>query len=93
MRVHVNSRVTIRVALLGSAAMMPGWLAGARDGNGTEVLANAPLPLMMGSRLLALRRAGRMQRTGTAMVNTTGPCGAPADRVRGLGEGSISSTL
>lgn len=72
--------------------MMPGWLAGARDGNRAEVLANAPLPSTLGSRLLALSRVERMQQAGTAMVNTARLCGARAGRVRGLGEGFTSST-
>lgn len=72
--------------------MIPVWLAGAGDGNGAEVLANAPLTLMLGSRLLALLQTERMQQAGTAMVNTTRLCGVRADRARGLGEGSTSST-
>ena len=73
--------------------MMPGWLAGAGDGNGAGVPASASLTLMLGSRLLALLQTGRMLRAGAAMSNTTRPCGAPAGRARGLGEGSTFSTL
>lgn len=73
--------------------MMPVCLAGATGGDGAEVPANASLTSTLDSRLLALPQTGRMQLAGTAMVNTTRLCGVPADRARGLGVGSTSSTL